>query len=148
MTAPTATGVPDAGAVKRGRLRRRLDRLRLAMIGALAIQLLLGMSNNLWLRQSHPTLDRAAPASLLSAHVTWAYLLMVLAVWMFVDAVRLRRSPYLVPAAAGLAGVLLAYTAGSTYYNNEHAIWSFLMTLGFTIAVTSYAAAGRKWAGS
>jgi len=41
--------------------------------------------------------------------------------------------------------VLLAYTAGSTYYNNEQGICSFLVTLGVTIAVTSYALARRKW---
>ena len=79
---------------------RRLDRLRLAMIAALAVQLLLGMANNLWLTQTKPNLDHASPPSLLSAHTTWAYVLIVLAVWTLVDAARLRRRPYLAPAVS------------------------------------------------
>jgi hypothetical protein len=51
-----------------------------------------------------------------------------------------------VPAGAGLAGVLLAYASGLTYYDDESNVWSFLMTVGFAIAVTSYTLAGRRWA--
>jgi heme A synthase len=129
------------------RLYRRLDRLRVAMIAALAVQLCLGVANNLWLSQPRPNLDKASPQSLLSAHTTMAYVIIALAVWILVDAIRVKRRGYLVPACTGIAGVLLAYASGLTYYATESNVWSMLMTIGFTIAVTSYALAGRRWPG-
>ena len=141
----SAPATPPDGSAKRDRIRRRLDRLRLVMLGALAVQLLLGMANNLWLDQPEPNLDHASPQSLLSAHTTWAYVLIVLAVWILVDAVRIRRERGVLPAAAGLVGVLVAYSSGLVYYVTESDVWSFLMTIGFTLAILAYALAGRQW---
>lgn len=146
MAAPSIPSAPATADDRQARLGRRLDRLRLFMILALAMQLLLGMANNLWLSQPKPNLGKASPASLLSAHTTWAYVLIVLGIWILVEAIRLRGSSYLIPACTGLAGILLAYGSGLTYYATESNVWSFLMTVGFAIAVTSYAIAGRRWA--
>jgi chromate transport protein ChrA len=112
MTAPS---VPSAAATTgdgRARLRQRLDRLRLAMIVALVIQLLLGMANNLWLSQPKPNLDKASPASLLSAHTNWAYVLIILAIWILVEAIRLRGPPTSCPQAPGWPGCSLPTPPG------------------------------------
>jgi hypothetical protein len=114
------------------------------MIVALAVQLLLGMANNLWLEQPEPDLDRASPGGLLNAHMSVGYVLVVLAIWVLVEAARLRRADYLVPAIAGFAGIALAFAAGSVYFTTEDDVWSYLMTIGFAVAVTSYALAGRR----
>jgi heme A synthase len=131
----------DDVAVRR---ERRLERLRMAMIIALAVQVVVGMANNLWLTQDPPTLETASPQALLSAHVDVAYVLIALAIWILVVAIRARRRTYILPAATGIFGVLLAYGSGLTYWATEADIWSMSMTLGFAIAVTSYAFAGRR----
>ena len=139
-TQPQATTLDDLAA----RRLRRLDRLRIAIITALAVQVLLGMANNLWLTQDPPTLETASPQALLSAHVDVAYVLIALAIWMLVFAIRSRRRTYILPASTGIFGVLLAYGSGLAYWATEANIWSMSMTIGFTIAVTSYALAGRR----
>jgi len=116
------------------------------MLIGLAIQLLLGVANNLWLKQSHPTLKKASPGSLLSAHTTWALILIALAIWILVEAIRARGAVRVAPAYGGLAGILIAYASGSIYYGNESNVWSFLMTIGFVLALTSYSLAGSRWA--
>jgi ABC-type transport system involved in cytochrome c biogenesis permease subunit len=123
---------------------RRLQQLRIAMIVALAVQVVVGMANNLWLTQDPPTLETASPQALLSAHVDVAYVLIALAIWTLVVAIRARRLNYILPAATGTFGVLLAYGSGLTYWATEADIWSMFMTIGFAIAVTSYALAGRR----
>jgi len=115
------------------------------MLVALAVQLLLGVANNLWLHQSHPTLKKASPGSLLGAHTTWALIIIALAIWILVEAIRAKGGVRVAPAYTGLAGILIAYASGSVYYGNESNLWSFLMTVGFVIAVTSYALAGNRW---
>jgi len=67
-----------------------------------------------------------------------------LAIWMLVFAIRSRRRTYILPASTGIFGVLLAYGSGLAYWATEANIWSMSMTIGFTIAVTSYALAGRR----
>jgi hypothetical protein len=127
---------------------RRLGRLRIAMIISLAVQVLVGMANNLWLKQDPPTLETASPQALLSAHVDVAYVLIALAIWFLVVAIRARRRNYILPAATGVFGVLLAYASGLTYWATEADMWSMSMTVGFAIAVTSYALAGRRGSGA
>jgi len=123
---------------------RRLQQLRIAMIVALAVQVVVGMANNLWLSQDPPTLETASPQALLSAHVDVAYVLIALAIWTLMVAIRARHRNYILPAATGTFGILLAYGSGLTYWATEADIWSMSMTIGFAIAVNSYALAGRR----
>jgi hydrogenase/urease accessory protein HupE len=92
-----------------------------------------------------PNLAKASPQSLLSARTTMAYVIIALAAWILVDAIRAKPRGYLVPACTGIAGVLVAYASGLAYYDTESDAWSVLMTIGFAVAVTSCALAGRRW---
>jgi hypothetical protein len=123
---------------------RRLSQLRIAMIIALAVQVLLGMANNLWLNQHPPTLKSATPEALLSAHEDVAYVILALAIWFLVEAIRAKQQTYTWTGATGLLGVLVALGSGLTYWATESDIWSMSMTVGFTIAVVSYALARRS----
>ena len=141
MTADPQTTSPDDVVARR---LRRLDRLRITMIAALAVQVLLGMANNLWLTQHPPNLKTATPQGLLSAHEDVAYIILALAIWMLVEAILSHRRGYIIPTATGLFGIALALGSGLAYWATEANGWSMSMTIGFTIAITSYAFAGRR----
>ena len=134
-----------AGAiVATQRRERRLRRLRVAMIVGLGIQVCLGMANNLWLHQTKPNLREASPQGLLSAHTTMADVLVALGVWLLIEAIRLRESRYVGPAATGIAGLALAFASGEAYWATESSVYSMSMTIGFAIASVSYALIGRQ----
>jgi hypothetical protein len=126
-----------------GRLRR-VRQLRTAMIVALGVQVCLGVANNLFLHQPKGNLQHASPQGLLSAHTTMADILVGLGLWLLVVAIRSGASRLVVPAVSGFTGLVLAFASGEAYWATESNVYSMSMTVGFAIAVVSYALLNRN----
>ena len=125
------------------------------LLAALALQLLLGMSVNLWV---HIPAQHAGAhavhyfagvgqviawalgsgATMLQLHVATGLLLLVGGSVALVLAVRTRRPGWIWATAIGLSGILGAGFNGASFLIFNYNFSSFLMTAAFVIAAASY----------
>lgn len=120
------------------RRARRLAVIRRVILVALAIQLLLGVANNLWL--SLPAKDAwraASPGLLLWAHIVVGTAVVVLAIWILVLATRLGNLANQILAWATTAGVVAAWISGASFVTSQLDVSSFLMATGFAVALVA-----------
>jgi hypothetical protein len=112
------------------------------MVVTLLAQLLVGMANTfwLWLPDSGPGWDTAAPALLLTAHLTVGTALLILAVWIAVLAVRRRDRGWMIASAFGVLGIVTAFGGGTAFMGDtSNDVASFVMAVGAAVAIGSYA---------
>jgi len=123
------------------RVSPRLRPLGAAMVVTLLAQLLVGMANTFWLSlpESGSGWNEAAPAALLSAHLTVGTALLVLAVWIAVLAVRGRSRGWMIASAVGILGLLTAFGGGSMFMGDtSDDLASFVMAVGAAVAIGAY----------
>jgi hypothetical protein len=134
------------------------NRFRANLLGALTaliIQFLLGMGVNLFvtITRRHPGANASnffggviqtvfwaatqAPIVLI-LHTILGLFILLNAIGVVVNAVRLRASGTLGPAIIGLIGVLAAGFNGASFLIYNHDINSYLMSVGFAIATGAY----------
>jgi hypothetical protein len=138
MTSTQTATAPETATAATSRLRT----LGVAMIVLLLAQFLVGMANTFWLKtpESGPAAKTATPAGLLMGHVTLAFVLPVLAIWILVVAVRARARGWVIASIVGLIGIVVAFGGGSSFINevsNDGA--SFTMAVGWAVAMAAYA---------
>ncbi len=120
----------------------RLRRLALMMIGSLLIEFLLGMANTFWLEtpETGSGWSSSTPMWLLIAHIVWGAAILVLAVWIFVIARRLKSSSWFRLNIVGTVGIVVAIGGGRSFMgdvSNDGA--SMIMAVGWAIALGAYA---------
>jgi hypothetical protein len=135
---------PNTSAPEAVQQAGRLRLLGAAMVLALLGQLLVGMANTFWLSlpDSGSGWSAASPASLLNAHMTLGTVVLVLAVWIAVLAVRRRDRAWVVASVVGIVAILVSFAAGMLFMgetSNDSA--SFLMAVGCAVAIAAYALA-------
>jgi hypothetical protein len=112
------------------------------MVVTLLAQLLLGMANTFWLKvpDSGSGWNLAAPAGLLLAHMILGAMLLVLAIWIVVLALRVHDRNGLISSAVGIFGILIAFGGGIAFMNQtSNNAASFSMAVGTAIAIAAYA---------
>jgi hypothetical protein len=130
---PDSVVMPPAGRPVRS--ERRLRRLGVAMTLLLLAQFVLGMVVNLYVRIPASGNVTGRAAVFLYAHMVLGAALLVVALVLAGLAVAARRR---------LAAIALAITGGLTFLvHGGHPGDSFLMAMGFIIAITSYATAAH-----
>jgi membrane-bound ClpP family serine protease len=135
--------VPPAGRPTRS--ERRLRRLAVAMTLLLLAQFVLGMVVNLYVTIPVSGNVTGRAAVFLYAHMVLGTALLVVALVLAGLAVAARRRLWLVSSAIGVAGIALAISGGLTFLiDGGHPGDSFLMAVGFIIAITSYATAAHR----
>lgn len=134
---------PPAG--RPARSERRLRRLAVAMTLLLLAQFVAGMVVNLYVTIPVSGNVTGRAAVFLYAHMALAAALLVIALMLFGLAVAARRRSWLVASAIGLAGIALAITGGLSFLTSGGRPGdSFLMAMGFIIAISSYALAAHR----
>jgi hypothetical protein len=110
----------------------------------LLAQFVLGMIVNLYVTIPASGNVTGRAAVVLYAHMVLGAALLVVALVLTGLAVAARRQPWLISSAIGAAGIALAIWGGLTFLiDGGHPSDSFLMAMGFIIAITSYAAAAH-----
>ena len=125
-------------------LDARLRPLLVAAIVALAIEFLLGTASNLWLTlpTSGSGWSTATPAWLVMVHVALGVLILVLAGYIAVLAVRSHVSKVTAASHTGVLGVLIAFGGGFAFMGQVQSSGaSFIMAVGCGVAIAAYAAA-------
>jgi hypothetical protein len=144
MTTSEAERTGVAEATGSMRTEERLRRWATAMVAALLTQVLLGVANAAWLHvpEAGDAFAGTTPAWLLLAHVVVGTMIVAGAVVVLVLAIRSHGRAWVTAAVLGVAGVVLAWAAGSTFISNHGAEWaSMLMATGCVIAIASYVVA-------
>ncbi len=146
MTRATPGQVPDSATPRAAgrpvRSERRLRRLGISMTLLLLAQFVLGMVVNLYVTIPASGNVTGRAAVVLYAHMVLGAALLVVALVLAGLAVAARRRPWLIASAIGLGAIALAITGGLTFLlHGGHPGDSFLMAMGFIIAITSYATA-------
>lgn len=129
------------------RLRRLNDaRLRAwcaILLGALLIQVLLGAANVSWLDipESGDAATEASPQWLLQAHAWFGTAIVVAAIVVMVLAIRSHDRGWMVVAAVGLVGLVLALASGDRFVRShgELEVASMAMACGAVVALAAYA---------
>jgi len=119
----------------------RLRRLALMMVGSLLIEFLLGMANTFWLEtpESGSGWSGSTPAWLFISHMVWGAAILVLAIWIFVIASRLKAKSWTRINILGTLGIVIAFAGGSSFMGDVSSdAASMLMSVGWAVAVGAY----------
>lgn len=139
---PGSAAAPASG--RPARSERRLRRLGVAMTWLLLAQFVLGMVVNLYVTIPVSGNVTGRAAVFLYAHMVLGAALLVVALVLAGLAVAARRRPWLIASAIGVTAIALAILGGLTFLiDGGHPGDSFLMAIGFIIAITSYAMAAH-----
>lgn len=139
---PDSAVVPPAGRPPRS--ERRLRRLGVAMTLLLLAQFILGMVVNLYVTIPASGNVTGRAAVFLYAHMVLGTALLVVALVLTGLAAAARRRPWLIASAIGVTAIALAIWSGLTFLiDGGRPADSFLMAIGFIIAITSYAMAAH-----
>ena len=120
--------------------------LRLHAKGLLAILILqyaLGMYTNLFVEfpqtpDIHARWVYAMSVPPVAAHVALGTLLLFGAVALLIRTAKLQTQAWKIPGYLGLLGVLIAWLSGERFVSTQTNIFSYLMSLGFLLAVFGY----------
>jgi hypothetical protein len=121
---------------------QRLRKLALMMIGSLLIEFLVGMANTFWLEtpESGSGWSSAKPMWLLMLHIIWGVAILVLAIWIFVIARKLKSSSWFRLNLVGTLGILVAIGGGSSFMGDVSSdVPSMVMSVGWAVALGAYA---------
>src|SRR5260370_32107717 len=148
MTRATPGQVPSSARARPAdqptRPERRLRRLGVVMTLLLLAQLILGMVVNLYVTIPKSGNVAGRAPVFLYAHMVLGAALLIVALVLAGLAVAARRRPWLSASAIGLAAIALAILGGLTFLlHGSHPGDSFLMAMGFIIAIISYATAAH-----
>ncbi len=113
------------------------------LLSFLAIQYALGMYANLFVEFSksadiHTRWIYAMGNPFVALHVVIGTGLLLGAVALVVRAAKLRAAAWKIPAYLGLVGILLSWVGGERFVSTQIDIFSYLMSLGFLLAVFAY----------
>src|SRR5260370_2245390 len=126
------------------RPERRLRRRGVAMTPLLLAQFILGMVVNLHVTIPVSGNVAGRAAVFLYAHMVLGAALLIVALVLAGLAVAARQRPWLIASAIGVAAIALAIWGGLTFLlHASHPGDSFLMAMGFILAITSYATAAH-----
>lgn len=112
------------------------------MIGSLLIEFLLGMANTFWLEtpESGSGWSDSKPMWLLTLHIVWGVAILVLAIWIFVIARRLKSASWFRLNLVGILGIIVAIGAGSSFMGDVSSdALSMVMSVGWAVALGAYA---------
>ncbi len=131
---PDAPTAPDAP---------RLKRQAIGIIVMLVLEYILGMTTNLFV---HFTQGQAAQANWdfartqlpLMAHIILGMLILLAAIVLYIQAVKARSRTWKIPSGIGLGSVLLTIFSGSEFVSKQSDSYSFVMSLLFIVALSSY----------
>ena len=132
---------------------RRLHDARLRawcglLLGAVLIQVLLGAANVSWLRvpESGDATTGVSPRWLLEAHAWFGTALVVAALVLLVLAIRSHDRTWILLAAIGLVGLVVALASGDQYVRSHgHEEWaSMAMACGAVITLAAYAVGASR----
>lgn len=142
-----ATGPIAAEPVHRATAVRRLESLGRANVLVLLLQVVVGIANTLWLDipDSGNAWLVSSPMVLLTAHLSLAFIVTVLSVWLLLQAARSRNRLWLAAGTIGLLGTLAALLGGFVSMSlNGAATPSFVMATGCVVSIAAYAIALAK----
>ena len=113
------------------------------MIIGLIVQYCLGMAINVFVQfpqnqGSGMNWQFATRNILIMAHLILGTLLIVGAIAQLVRVVRAKSAAWKLPAAYALVGVIVAWIGGDTFVTTQIAVLSYIMSLGFLVAILSY----------
>jgi hypothetical protein len=127
---------------KTAKINRRLHTLGVWMIATLLLQVLVGMTNNLWLKVPADPNNYSAysPMILLSAHLWVGTALSILGIWLPIEAFRSRNKQWLTVSFIGLISIIAAFGGGSAYLAKSGGddVASFMMAVACIIALAAY----------
>src|SRR5579872_3162467 len=107
------------------------------IVGLLVLQFILGMLANLYATiPKQKSYEVFHQLGFITFHALNGTLILVLGIILVVKSPR--KDPAFRPAVGGLVNVVLAFTFGEFYVFTQKDIFSFLMALGFIVALLSY----------
>ncbi len=121
----------------------KLNKHALGLIGLLAVQYLLGMSINLYVKfpesQTQSELwNFSMKQPLITSHIGVAILLFFGALVLVYSAHKTQSTAWKIPAWTGLIALLVASSAGSQFIPTQSDPQSFLMAAAFLVAFGAY----------
>jgi hypothetical protein len=141
--------LPDSAAAasadRATQSQRRLRRLGIAMTLLLLAQFVLGMVVNLYVTIPASGNVTGRAAVFLYAHMVLGAALLIVALALAGLAVAARRGLWLIASAIGVAGIAVAIWGGLAFLTDgSYPGDSFLMAMGFMVAIASYATAAHQ----
>ncbi len=119
-----------------------LNVLSLGALSLLVVEFILGMMVNLYVE--FPDANQENAWHLMNSsvpvfvHVLFGSLLVLVAIAHLISAIASRKIPLIVFSFLGSLGVIFAAISGSSFMENPTNLNSFLMSLGFVLALLSY----------
>jgi hypothetical protein len=132
----TTSGTAGGGSVW------TLRRLGAAQLVVLLVQIVVGVTNTLWLDvpEDGNAWSTSTPMSLVTIHMVVGLALVVLAVWIQIKAARAGDAAWRLAGSIGIAGIVVGFAAGVIFLStNGNDVWSLLMTVGCVVAIGGYA---------
>ena len=120
----------------------RLRRLGLMMVGSLLIEFIGGIAVTFWVEtpESGSGWSGSSPMWLVMAHVIWGTLILLLGLWILIVARKGKSRTWLNMGAFGFVGIIIAFAGGNSFMSDVSSdAASFIMALGFAIALFFYA---------
>lgn len=121
-----------------------LPRLGAALIVALLAQIVVGVANALWLNvpTSGNAWSTSSPSWLVDVHMVVGVVLLVLAVWVAVQAGRERDRTWTAASLVGIVGIVVGFAGGVIFMSADgNAVSSFAMAIGCVISIAAYTVA-------
>jgi hypothetical protein len=123
---------------------QKLNQQSKGLLFGLAVQFLLGMAVNLYVAfpegvDAHQNFEFATHNFLAVAHMLWGTLLVIGSITFLVRSFKAQTTAWRTPAIMGLISILVAWGAGDAFVATQNDTWSYLMSVGFIVAILSYA---------
>ncbi len=124
-------------------LKDSLNKQALGMLIGLIVEYLLGMSTNLFVKfpesGNEGVMWQFAKSQLLfNLHMYWGTLLLVGAVVLYIRAFLRKNKTWKIASGLGLASIIFAFIAGSSFVGNQNDMYSLVMAVAFLAAFLSY----------
>jgi hypothetical protein len=127
---------------KVAKINLRLHTLGVCMVATLLLQVVVGMTNNLWLKVPSDPNNFAAysPMILLSAHLWVGTALSILGIWIPIDSFRAKNKTWIIVSMVGLVAIIAAFGGGSAYLAKSGGddAASFMMAVACVAALAAY----------
>lgn len=122
---------------------KQLKTTSIILLGILMVQYLLGMATNLFVQfpqsQNASQLWEFAWKQLpLASHIITGIALLIGAVVLLIQSIKKRQRKWILVSTIGLVSIIVAGYSGATFIPTQINIYSFIMSLGFIIALLSY----------
>ena len=128
------------------KIENRLRPVGVWMIGALLVQIVVGMANNLWLdipqSGGNDAWSSAAPMILLQSHLWVGTALTVFGTWLPIDAIRVKNRQWTFVSLIGVVLIGAAFGGGSAFLTSGGSddASSFMMAISCVLALAVYLA--------